>query len=77
MKPAEKTLLKFSSRKQNLKIKVCYQPETKTYRVYQNNFKSDFKKLSGAIYCFEDLVFQTFNNRLPLAEFVCAGERKN
>ena len=69
MKPTEKTILKFHDHKRKLKIKLCYSPETKTYLVYQNQFKNQFKKLSAAIYAFEDLVFQGFNNRLMLAEF--------
>jgi hypothetical protein len=73
MKP-EKTLLKFHSRQRRLKIKVCYSPADKTYIVYQNNFRSNFKKLSAAIYVFEDLVFRTFSNQLPLSEWVCEGE---
>ena len=70
MEPTEKTLLKFASRKQQLKIKLCYDPDSKTYLLYQNNFKSSFKKLSAATFAFEDLVFQTFHNQVALAEWV-------
>lgn len=69
MKPNEQTIRKFNDHKRQLKIKLCYCTETKTYLVYQNKFKSEFKKLSAAIYAFEDLVFQGFSNRLVLAEF--------
>lgn len=71
----EKTILKYNNPRQQIKIKLSHEPVTNTYFVYQNNFKSRYKKLSAATFAFEDLVFQTFSNRLSLGERELEGKK--
>ena len=72
----QRELRKFKDCKHKLKVTLLHDKESKSYIVQQNELKATYKKLSAANYHFEDVVFQSFLNQLPLAEFVWEGVRK-
>jgi hypothetical protein len=56
------------------RVEVCVGEVIARESKLPEQLPQQIKKLSAAIYVFEDLVFRTFSNQLPLSEWVCEGE---